>query len=242
MKIKPQAKILTLDIETRPVKAYVWSLWDQNVGINQIIDNGGVICVGAKWLGDPNTVLFSDWEHGHQGMLQGIYDMMEQADAILTYNGDKFDLPKLRGEFLLNGFGPLPPCTSIDLYKAIKKLGFISGKLAFVGPLLSMGAKITTGGFDLWKNVEAGSSVAQNKMARYCKQDVRLLEKCYLKVLPYITNHPFLGDRGHCGACDGTILHSRGYRRTKSFKIQRLQCTNCGSWQDGKREMVKAVA
>lgn len=234
------ANILVLDIETAPVKAYVWRLWDQNVGLNQIIDNGGIICVGAKWLGHKETWLFSDWEHGHKGMLKAIYEMMEQADAVLTYNGDRFDLPKLRGEFLLAGFGPLPPCTSIDLYKAIKKLGFISGKLAFVGPLLSMGNKITTGGFDLWRAVDNGSTSAQNKMARYCKQDVRLLEKVYQKVKSYITNHPHLGDRGKCGACEGTTLHSRGYRRTKAYKIQRLQCNTCGSWQDGKREMVKA--
>lgn len=235
------AKILVLDIETAPIKAYVWRLWDQNVGLNQIIDNGGVICVGLKWIGDKTCELYSDWEHGHTEMLKQVWLAMEQADAVLTYNGDKFDLPKLRGEFLLAGFGPLPPCTSIDLYKAVKKLGFISGKLAFIGPLLSMGSKIATGGFDLWKAVENGNEIAQRKMARYCKQDVRLLEKVYVKVKPYITNHPFLGDRGVCGSCEGKVLHSRGYRRTKSFKIQRLQCTSCGSWQDGKRIKVDAA-
>lgn len=230
------AKILVLDIETAPIKAYVWKLWDQNVGLNQIIDNGGIICVGAKWLGSRETFLFSDWEHGHKGMLQGVYDMMEEADAVLTYNGDRFDLPKLRGEFLVAGFTSLPPATSIDLYKAVRKLGLISGKLAFVGPLLGMGSKISTGGFELWAQVNDGNATAQKKMAKYCIQDVKLLEKVYDRIKGYITTHPFLGDRGTCGACDGKTLHKRGHRRTKAFKIERLQCTTCGSWQDGKRE------
>lgn len=232
------SKILVLDIETAPITAFVWRLWDQNVGLNQIVDNGGIICVGAKWLGEKECYLYSDWGDGHDAMLLAIYLMMEQADAVVTYNGDKFDLPKLRGEFLLAGLPPPPPLTSIDVYKAAKGLGFISNKLAFIGPLMGLGSKIKHEGFDLWVKTMAGDPLAQKRMSRYCIQDVRLLEKVYNKVKPYIKTHPFLGDRGVCGTCDGKVLHSRGFRRTKSFKVQRLQCQACGSWQDGQREKV----
>lgn len=234
------AKILILDIETAPIKAYVWRLWDQNVGLNQIIDNGGIICVGAKWYGDKECFLYSDWEHGHVEMLKQVWLLMNEADAIVTYNGNKFDLPKLRGEFLVEGFGSPPPLTSIDIYKVVKGLGFISSKLAFVGPLLQVGAKMKHQGFELWSKVVDGDKPSQNKMGRYCIQDVRLLEKVYHKIKPYIKDHPFLGSRSACGACDGKVLHSRGYRRTKTFKIQRLQCQSCGSWSDGKRIKVDA--
>lgn len=231
-------KLLVLDIETSPIKAYIWKLWDQNIGINQIIDNGGILCVGLKWLGQKESHLFSEWEHGRQTMLESVHSFISEADAIITYNGDRFDLPKLYGEFLLAGLPPTPPITSIDVYKSVKKLGFISNKLAFIGPLIGSGWKVSTGGFELWTKVLSGEKRAQNKMARYCLQDVHLLEKVYDKVKGYIRNHPFIGDRGACGSCDSRVLHSRGYRRTKSYKIQRLQCTSCGSWQDGKREKV----
>lgn len=233
-----EAKILVLDIETAPIKAYVWRLWDQNVGLNQIIDNGGIICVGLKWYGSKEKFLFSDWDDGHQGMLEAVHAFMSEADAVVTYNGNRFDLPKLRGEFLLAGLPSPPPVTSIDVFQAVKKLGFISNKLAFIGPLMQMGAKLKHEGFELWSKVIEGDPRAQARMAKYCVQDVVLLEKVYKHVKGYITNHPFLGDRGPCGACDGKILQSRGYRRTKSFKIQRLQCQTCGVWQDGKREKV----
>ena len=234
-------KILILDIETRPAQAYVWRAYgEQNIGVEQIINPGGTICIGAKWLGAKDTYLFSDWEHGHKEMLYYIHSMMSEADAVVTYNGDKFDLPKLQGEFLLNGFDPTPPLTSIDVVKSVRKLGYFVNRLAFIGPFLGVGAKIKHEGFDLWVKVMEGNEAAQNRMARYCKQDVKLLEKLYMKIRPYIKNHPHLGeDKRECGACSSNKVQSRGFRRTKTMKIQRLQCMACGSWQDGAR--TKAV-
>lgn len=237
----PDQKILLLDIETKPAQAYVWRAYgEQNIGVEQVIDSGGVICVGAKWLGEKQTYLYSDWEHGHDEMLIAIHEMMSYADAIVTYNGDRFDLPKLQGEFLLAGLGPTPPCTSIDAIKAVRKFGFFMNKLAFIGPLLSQGAKVETGGFSLWTKVMEGDKTAQGKMARYCVQDVVLLEKLYLKIRPFIKNHPHLGKVGanQCGACGSHSVQSRGTRRTRAFKVQRLHCQDCGSWQDGKRTKI----
>ena len=45
------AKILLLDIETAPNKVYTWGLWNQNIGLSQIIQEGYLLCWGAKWLG-----------------------------------------------------------------------------------------------------------------------------------------------------------------------------------------------
>ena len=168
--------------------------------------------------------------------------MISEADGVVTFNGDKFDLPKLNGEFLLLGLAPPPPVTSIDVYKTVRnKLGLVSNKLAFVGPFLSVGAKVKHEGFSLWSKVNDGDPKAQARMERYCKQDVRLLEKVYKKIRPYITNHPHLAETGStaCGACGSFKTQKRGFRRTKAFHIQRIQCTNCGAWQDGSRK--KAV-
>lgn len=237
----PDQKILLLDIETKPASAYVWRAYgEQNIGVEQIIDPGSVICVGAKWLGDKETQLFSDWDHGHTDMLIHIHEMMSYADAIITYNGDKFDLPKLQGEFMLNGLGPTPPCTSVDCIKAARKFGFFMNKLAFIGPLLGLGDKIKHEGFPLWVKVMEGDSAAQKRMAKYCIQDVRLLEKLYLRIRPFIRNHPHMGRTGsnQCPACGGIHVQSRGTRRTRAYKIQRLHCQDCGHWGDGKRTKV----
>lgn len=233
-------RILALDIETRPAKAYVWKFWDENISSDQVIESSGILCVGARWVGEETRYFFSEWYNGHKEMLQEIHSLMADADAVITYNGDKFDLPKLQGEFLLYGLEPLPPLTSIDVYKAVKKFGFGINKLSFIGPFLSVGEKIKHQGFSLWVNVMNGDKKARDKMEEYCIQDVDLLIDVYNKIKPFIKNHPHLGKvKGQeCGNCGSHKLQSRGVRRTKGYSIQRLQCQSCGAWQDGKREKV----
>lgn len=229
-----------LDIETKPAIAYVWRMFDENIGVDQIIQPGGIICFGAKWLHEKGDIFFSEWEHGYEAMIKAMHDLLSEADAVVTYNGDKFDLPKLNGAFLLQGLTPPPPPTSIDLYKTVRKLGYDMNRLAFIGPLLFVGKKMQHEGFPLWAKVLAGDAVAQRKMQRYCSQDVRVTARLYKRVLPFIHNHPHMGEgkSGACGACGSHNLHSRGYRRTKFFRIQRLQCQDCGSWSDGKRQRI----
>ena len=232
-------KILVIDIETRPTVAYVWQLFKVNVGLNQIIEPGTMICFSAKWFGERELFHYSDWKDGHEEMVKAAHRLISDADGVVTYNGDKFDLPKLNGEFLLAGLAPPPPVTSIDVYKTVRyKLGFLNNRLAFIGPLLKVGAKVKHEGFELWAKVNQGDEKAQKKMEKYCGQDVKLLEKVYKKIRPYINNHPHMAmvGRGSCGACQSKHLQSRGFRRTKAFRIQRLQCQTCGSWQDGVRQ------
>lgn len=234
-------RILTLDIETKPAQAYVWRFWKENIGVDQVIEPGGVICFGAKWFGEPEVEFYSDWQHGHQAMIEAAHRLISEADAVVTYNGEKFDIRKLTGEFLLCGLPPVPPITSIDLLKTIKwKFGFDMNRLAFIAPLLDVGEKMKHEGFELWVKVMDGDVRAQRKMERYCKRDVRITDKLYRKIRPFIMNHPHLGNVGsaECGACGSRHVQSRGYRRTKSFRIQRLHCQDCGSWQDGKRQKV----
>lgn len=230
------AKILMYDVEWKPATAYVWKMWDENISPDQLLDPGGLMCFSAVWEGSKDVIFSSEWDDGHQGMVEKLHALFEEADAVITYNGDKYDIPKSMGEFLLAGLTPPPPPTSIDLLKTVKKMGFVMNRLAYIAPLLRIGGKVKHEGFSLWKDVMSGDEKAQRKMEKYCKKDTLLLVDLYAKIKPFIRNHPFIGNRGACGACNGTTLHSRGYRRTKTFRIQRLQCQTCGSWSDGKRE------
>lgn len=236
----PEQRILLLDIEFRPVLAYVWRAWDENISPQQIVEDGGILCVGAKWLGDKGCELYSEWEHGHLGMLEIIHDMMSHADALISYNGDRYDLVKLDGEFVKYGLPPRPPCTSIDCLKAVKRFGYFRSSLGYVAPFLNLGGKLEHEGFNLWKKVMQGDENAQGRMAKYCKQDVLLLEKLYLKIRAHIKTHPHMGRTGQeqCPSCGSSHAQSRGTRRTRSFKIQRLHCNSCGHWFDGRRSKI----
>lgn len=235
------SKILSLDIETKPAVVYTFHAYDVNISPDQVIDPGGVLCFAAKWVGQKGIFFASEWTDSREDMLGLLFDLLSEADAVITYNGNRFDLPKIQGEFVLLGMKPPAPVTSIDVLKAVKKLGFMINKLAFIGPLLNLGSKLKHEGFSLWRSVLEGDPKAQKRMERYNIQDVHLLEKLYSRIKPYIVDHPHLGnEKGLCGSCGSDHVHQRGWRRTKYFKTQRLQCQSCGSWSTGKR--VKADA
>lgn len=234
------SKLLFIDLEWEPATAYVWRMWDENISPDQLIDNGGMLCFCAHWYGSKEYLFYSKWEDGREGMAKAAKELLEQADAVVTYNGDKYDIPKLTGEILLAGLSPPPPVTSIDVLKAVKKFGFVMNRLAFIGPLLKAGGKVKHEGFNLWKDVINGSLKAQKKMTKYCIQDVKMLVNLYNRIKPYIRNHPHLGESKHeCGACGSNDVQKRGFHRTKAFLTQRLQCQKCGSWSLGTRKGIK---
>lgn len=232
-------RLLALDIEWAPTKAYIWEAFKENIGADQIIDHGHMLCFCATWVGSGEYQFFSEWDDGREGMAKAALSLLTEAEAVITYNGDRYDLPKLRGEILLAGLTPPPVVTSIDCIRTVKGLGFMMNRLAYIGPLLGVGNKTKHHGFGLWKDVLDGKPSAYKLMTKYCIQDVKMLVKLYHKIKPFIKQHPHLGSSTHeCGACGSNKIQKRGTRRTKFFKIQRIQCQSCGSWSEGKREKI----
>lgn len=232
-------KTLLLDIETLPTKAAVWGLYGVNISINQIIEPGQTVCAAMKWLGEPDkkAKFVSSWKDGFSPMITALHDAMNEADVIITYNGQRFDLPTLHREFLLAGLTPPSPSKSIDLYRTVRKqFKFVSNKLDFVCQQLGLGSKTHHKGMDLWTGVEAGNRKDQKTMEVYNKQDVFLLEKLYNRLLPWIPNHPStvvhdgLTDVPRCPTCGGAHVQRRGYHITKVARYHRLHCQDCGSW------------
>lgn len=204
------------------------------VPLERLIKPGRMICWAAKW--HRGAMHAADERKGTDKMLTPLHDLLNEADAVVTFNGDKFDLPKINGEFIAADMPPVKPIPSIDLRRTTKQLGYISGKLQFVSGHLGIGQKIDTGGFKLWRDVMDGDAKAWAKMVRYNKQDVYLLERLYTRILPYIKTHPTLYvGHGACKVCGAKKLHRRGTRFTKVMEIERLHCTACNSWADGKR-------
>jgi DNA polymerase elongation subunit (family B) len=237
-------RLLTVDIETRPIEGYVWSLWDQNVGINQIKDPGALLCFAAKWHGEQRVQFMSEWEHGRKRMAQALYRLFDEAEGIVGWNSDKFDIRWIFAQFLEFGLSKPSPFAKIDLMKSVKRQVYLpSYKLDYVAQWLGIGRKIQTGGFDLWRDVLNGDAQARAKMRRYNIQDVRLTEQ----VLDRLTSKGWvLGlpnasiSGGMCCTnpmCGGERLQARGFQITKTRKYQRWQCKDCGSWGQSVRSM-----
>lgn len=232
-------KILLLDIETAPNLAYVWGLWKENIPIDRIVNSGYVLCWAAKWLGEDEVHFDSIHKSTPKRMLERIHKLLNEADAVIHYNGQSFDIPTLNKEFVTHGLQPPAPYKQIDLMLAVKKVfRFPSNKLDYVLKALAIGAKVRHKGFDLWVETMAGNKEAWVQMEKYNKGDVTELEKLYKRLLPWIPGHPShaaFGNIEACPHCGSEEFQRRGFAVTQQFKYPRYQCKHCGTWFRGNK-------
>ena len=239
-------KILLLDIETSPNTAHVWGLWQQNVGLKQLLESSYVLCWAAKWLGEKEIMFDSVHQSREKTMLKKIHALVNEADAVIHYNGTKFDMPTLNKEFLLQGFNPPAPYKQIDLLRTMRSnFRFPSNKLDYVAQRLGLGSKTSHEGHELWVKCMAGDENAWKTMEKYNKQDVVLLEQVYNRVLPWIKHHPnrnLFSAEAVCPTCGSSALQKRGTAVTTTVRYQRYQCKDCGTWSQSSGSLSKSVS
>lgn len=226
-------RILVLDIETMFTVSGHWSLWGVNVGLNQILEHGHVICWAARWAGEEKI----EWRRkGNKDFLSKIHSMLEAADVILTYNGKRFDLPLLNLEFLKAKMNPPAPYKHIDLLETVKKqFRFISNKLEHVANQLGVTQKVSHEGFPLWVKCREEDVEAWAKMKEYNIGDIVTLEEVYDALKPWVVGHPnaaLYGPTGthQCSTCGSDDLQKRGFHVTGVGRYQRYRCNDCGGW------------
>lgn len=231
-------RLLTIDIETSPHLAHVWSLWKQNVPPSAIRQRGQVMCFAAKWYGEKDILFHSDFHDGHEQMIRRAHELLDEADGVIGYNSRAFDMKHLAREFLVAGLPPPSPYKDIDLWRTVHStFKFASNKLDQVAGELGMGRKVRTD-FGLWLGCIQSDEAAWAKMRRYNVQDVRLTERLYERLLPWIKQHPHLGLyvdelRGGCSKCGGR-LQRRGFYHTNVGRYVKYQCLGCRSYMRAK--------
>lgn len=230
-------KILFLDIESAPNTGHVWSLWKQNISLNQLLESSYVLCWAAKWLGEKKVMFDSVYKSTPTEMLEGIHNLLDEADAVIHWNGSKFDIPTLNKEFLLYGFPPPAPYKQMDLLKTSRsKFKFVSHRLDYVAKALGVGEKEKHEGHELWIKCMNYEAKAWKTMEEYNKNDVVILEKVYEKFKPWIgtghVNYNLIDSHSSpvCPTCGGKHHQKRGFHHTNSCTYQRYQCNGCKGW------------
>lgn len=241
--------ILTLDIETAPLKVYAWGLWDQNTGVNQIDTEWSILAVCAKFL-HQKDVLYKDCRGeplNDLELLAYVHKLLNAADIVVTQNGLGFDIKKLNARFVAEGFPPYSPVRHIDTKLVAKKhFGFTSNRLEWMGKHIAGEKKSEHKkfpGFELWSECLKDNLAAWKEMEKYNKQDVLSTEKLYLKMRPWIEGHPNVatysdGAQHACPKCGSTHVQSRGVATTQFGRYIRYQCVDCGGWSRGGRTVL----
>lgn len=237
-------KILLFDIETSPIISYTWGIWEQNV--LEVKQDWHLLCFAYKWLGEkkvhtvalPDLSTYKRDRNNDRELVRHLWQLFNEADIIIGHNGDNFDIKKVNARFLAHGLTPPSGYRTIDTVKVARKyFAMNSNKLNDIGKYLGLGEKLSTGGFQLWLDCMAGDMVAWDKMVRYNKQDVVLLEKVYLALRPWIKGHPNLNVvEDGCPSCGCNTLQKRGFGYNQVGRYQRFQCTSCHAWSKGPTE------
>lgn len=248
-------RVLLIDIETSPLTGYAWTMWDAN--ILKVLEPSKIICVAWQWLDKPDVYVkaLPDYKGYKPGviddlaLIKEIWKVLDEADVVIAHNGDSFDVKKLNSRFLFHNMQAPSAYVTIDTRKVAKKhFRFDSNALNEIGQYLGEGKKESTGGFDLWDECIRGIPAAWAKMKKYNVRDITLLERVYLRLRPFMTNHPNLNvianpgaDHMNCPACLGDHLQKRGFSITRTGRKQRFQCGDCGVWSSGAYEKANVI-
>lgn len=258
-KLSGALRVLVFDIETAPCLSYHWGMWQQNIGLNMMVRDWAVISWSAKWVGE-SEVMYQDCRSHFDGsaasilkeiddskILKGIWELLDEADIVVTQNGKKFDVKKLNARFLSNGMQPPSSYKHIDTLQIAKRhFAFTSNKLEFMTDKFCVKYKKLTHkkfpGFDLWKECQLGNEVAWTEMEEYNVYDVLSLEELVFILAPWSNQIPNL-DMYHysqenvCFCGHSEWLHD-GYAYTNLSKFDKFKCTHCGAEKRGRTNLL----
>jgi DNA polymerase elongation subunit (family B) len=231
-------RILVFDIETFPAEAWVWQARDQYVSIDQIKSAGGVLCFAASWVGENKTMFYSMWDDGYVPMLEAAFKLLDEADVVVGWNIDRFDVQVLQGAFEVHDMGRPRPSKSVDLFKTCRKnFRWESAKLDYVARMLGIGCKVKHHGFALWPECMAGDAAARRLMTRYCKGDVVLTKKVLWRLWKWVTTLPhqglYGGNRAGCPRCGSMDVEQDNYTVKMMGRYTLWMCRACQGYFEG---------
>lgn len=234
-------KILVHDLENSPALGWFYgNTWQTNIA--KVESPSRVMSFAAGWAGSSAIEYRSDFHDGHDEMIGRYWQLIDEADVLVSYNGARHDTPHIHTEFLRVA-GSLPsPVVECDLYRVIRsRFKFQSNRLDFVLQDLQIGKKIEHEGIDLWLKCLRDDPKAWARFKRYNIGDVRETRKLFTRLLPWIPqsmlpNRRLFGEPDGCPRCGLTgSLQRRGYRYTAVSRFQRFVCLGCGGWSSGGR-------
>jgi DNA polymerase elongation subunit (family B) len=235
------SKILIIDIETAPNIAYVWGAWKQNIGQNQWKEKSHIMSYAAKWLGEDEILYEENRKADDRQIVKSMFRLLDMADVVVAHNGERFDLPVILGRGVVHGLTPPSPYFIVDTLRvARKEFRFVTNRLVNIAEELGVSPKDDHKkfpGFELWLECLRGNEEAWDEMRKYNVQDVLTLEEVYLRLRPYMRNHPNIAHRQRdgvdtmCPKCGSSDIQYRGWYFTKmGLAYRKFVCKSCGGW------------
>lgn len=227
------SRILTFDIETIPARVemdvYDLKLRNPYLHHSKVVEPGRMFSWGAKWYHEPHAVRYRD--HRHPDMLRELWELLDSAAYVIHYNGDRFDLRKVRGYFARAGLPPFRQPKSIDLIKTVRTMGWESNSLDYATRMCGVRRKVDNGGAGRIAAALSGDEQAYRDVRTYCVGDVRATEDLWDVLRPWIKSHPIMGypgdDRLRCPRCLSTDVRDVGAVQAVVIRYRQHRCGSC---------------
>jgi uncharacterized protein YprB with RNaseH-like and TPR domain len=229
-------KILFIDIETSPIIAQVWRLFDQNVGLNQIQVDWSILSFCAKWK-DSDEIIYMDTRNQADAnddtvLLDALWRLLNEADFVVGQNSKRFDVKKINARFIMNEMPKPSTFRQIDTLEIAKRqFGFTSNKLEYMtDKLCTTYKKLKHGkypGHILWSECLKGNPEAWDEMEEYNKNDVLSLEELYDILSSWDDKLPNF-DVYVDGILDMSVWVEDGFHYSNFGKYQRYRNTETG--------------
>lgn len=238
-------RVILFDFETLPdlqEGLKVWPSLSDYPGQTLRAQINSIICFGWKDLGSKKVHCVNAWDfkgwkknvNDDKEICKAAYDVLKDADVVITHNGKRFDWRLLQTRLLIHSLPVLPNIIHIDTCSESKKSLFaFNNRLNTLAKCFSIRKKVEHEGWELWVKVHARVESAMKKMTTYCKGDVLTLEELFTVMRPLIKGMPnqnqFTED-ACCPKCGSEKLHARGFAATKDKILRRMQCMDCKGW------------
>jgi DNA polymerase elongation subunit (family B) len=264
--IESGAKILTFDIETQRSIVEVYGLFKNDyIPIQRVKVPARILCYSARWYDGSGDFFGSAWDDPewfgdideyaqsqYVEMLLQLWNLLEEADVVVTWNGDRFDLQWVEAECARVGLGRPAPYKSVDLMKIQKrhfKAGIMSQKLDWSARYWLGDSKVAHGSSDLWDDIRYGDTIVRAQacetMEEYCRHDTKLTEDLIWTYLPWTKmnlalHRPDLDSEIlYCTHCGGHPIHPIDKKyTTTAFAYQQYRCSKCKGVSKGKRSSI----
>jgi uncharacterized protein YprB with RNaseH-like and TPR domain len=249
--VEPSVKaprVLFYDIETAPITSYVWGLFDQNIGLNQIVEDWFILSFAARYQGETQYHYFDQRSampvQNDENLLISVHKVLSCADVLVGHNSVRFDFKKLNARFIKHGLAPLNNFIHIDTLKIARKhFAFTSNKLSYLAEYLKCDIKKSEHqkfpGMNLWAECLKGNPEAFQEMESYNKTDVDVLELVYNKLAPWEPTINFQSFYfGTICSCGHTKFFKDGFRYTRQGKFQIFRCHNCSKTFTAKENLI----
>lgn len=246
---KREPKILIFDIETSPILAWVWGVYQQFISPEHIEEDKYILCYGYKWLNQETKFLslvdFPNYKQKNDNeklLLESLWCLFDEADIIVAHNGIYFDIKEVNGRFFYYGLPEPSPYKIVDTLKIAKKnFRFTSNKLDYLSKYKGHGGKLDNEGMSLWVKCIKGDLMAWKDMKKYNIVDIDKLEEIYLELRPWDKSHPNLAHYyndnltrcTNCGSEKVIPLNEDIPTTTQTYPL--YKCEDCGHYMRGRK-------